>query len=147
MMGLWLLATIIHPSTNTQPCIHTQTHHRHTCPRAMCQELLINLFSRQPCYLGPWFKVGECTRWDLKLNHLLHSPTPVPDSQPSPFTKHYFQEHSATTICHLAWKWCVCQWTAAYVFMPQMCVCMSMCDCPSVLSGLYMCINACECML
>lgn len=59
-------------------------------PGAACQKLLMNLFSRQPCYLGLWFSVRECTQWDLKPNHLLHSPTPLPDSQPSPFTKHQF---------------------------------------------------------
>ncbi|TNN76345.1 hypothetical protein EYF80_013424 [Liparis tanakae] len=42
----------------------------------------------QPWYLGWWFRVRECTQWDLKPNHLLHSPTPLFDSQPSPFTKH-----------------------------------------------------------
>lgn len=81
--GLWPLpATIIHPETTKRP--HAPR------PAAVCQETVMNLFSRQPCYLGPRFQVRVCTQWDLKSNHLLHSPTPLLDSQPSPFTKHQF---------------------------------------------------------
>lgn len=102
---------------------------------------LLNLFSRQPCYLGLWFQVRECTHWDLKPNHLLHSPTPLPVSQPSPLPN-IISRNTQPPL--LARKGCVWQWTAVYMFVSQMCVCMSMCDCPSVLSVVYMCIDVCE---
>lgn len=119
-------------------------------PEAVCQELLMNLFSRQPCYLGLRFRVRECTRWDLKPNHLLHSPTPLPDSQPSPFTKHQF----LGTLSHRylpfgmaglgltggGGSFCIC------VCVLYVCVCVCMCDLPSVCpeQGFYVYKCVCE---
>lgn len=79
----WLVCdrSLAHSSSQWAP------HHTHPLP---VQELLMNLFSRQPCYLGLWFRVRECTQWELKPDHLLHSSTPLLNSQPSLFTKHQF---------------------------------------------------------
>lgn len=141
LTGLWpTTVPISHPTMNTPT----------PSPGAACQKLLMNLFSRQPCYLGLWFRVRECTQWDLKLNHLLHSPTPLPDSQPSPFTKHQFLRtlshrylpFAMAGVCLIGvgrgGRICVC------VLHVYVCVCM--CDCPSVHleQGLYVYKCACE---
>lgn len=118
-------------------------------PGAGCQELLMNLFSRQPCYLGPWFRVRECTQWDLKPNHLLHSPTPLPDSQPSPFTKQQF----LGTLSHryLPFGMIGLSLTGPAVFVFVYCTSVFVCACAtvhlSIQSRGYMCINVCVSVL
>lgn len=116
---------------------------------AGCQELLMNLFSRQPCYLGLWFRVRECTQWDLKPNHLLHSPTPLPDSQPSPFTK----QHFLGTLSHryLPFGMVGLSLTGPAVFVFVYCTSVFVCACAtvhlSIRSRGYMCINVCVSVL
>lgn len=115
-------------------------------PGAKCQELLMNLFSRQPCYLGLRFRVRECTQWDLKPNHLLPSPTPLLDSQPSPFTKHQL---GILSHCYLPFGTVgVCLMEAA-VFLFVYCMHVFMCACIhlSIRSRGYMCINVCVSVL
>ncbi len=121
-------------------------------PGAVCQELLMNLFSRQPCYLGLWFRVRECAQWDLKPNHLLHSPTPLSDSQPSPFTKHQF-------LGTLSYRYlpfgmvggCMTGVVRAAVFVFVYCMCVFVCACAtvhlSIQSRGYTCINVCVSVL
>lgn len=136
--GLWpSTAPITHPTTPTPS------------PRAVCQELLMNLFSRQPCYLGLWFRVRECTQWDLKPNHLLHSPTPLPDSQPSPFTKHQFLGTLSHRYLPFGMVWvCLTGVAVTSVFVFVYCMCVFVCACAtvhlSIQSRGYMCINVCE---
>lgn len=118
--GLWPATA---PITHSTPTIAPR-------PGAGCQEPLMNLFSRQPCYLGLRLGVRECTQWDLKPNHLLHSPTPLPDSQPSPFTKH--QLLGTLSHCHLPFGMIgLClrgvAGAAVCVFVYCMCACLRAC--------------------
>lgn len=144
-MGSWQVSGPHSPHPPLSSPLHSCTQSR--SQELPCQELLMNLFSRQPCYLGLRFRVRECTRWDLKPNHLLHSPTPLPESQPSPFTKHQFLR----TLSHrylpfgmaglgLTGSFCIC------VCVSYVCVCVCMCDLPSVHpeQGFYVYKCVCE---
>lgn len=153
-MGSWQVSGphSPHPSTLLTP----HSPHPSTLapsPGAVCQELLMNLFSRQPCYLGLRFRVRECTRWDLKPNHLLHSPTPLPDSQPSPFTKHQFlrtlsHRYLPFGMAGQGWVW---PGASVFVFVYRMCVFVFVCACAtfhlSIRSRGFMCINVCVSVL
>lgn len=137
LTGLWpATAPITHPTPAPKP-------------GAVCQELLMNLFSRQPCYLGLRFGVRECTQWDLKPNHLLHSPTPLHDSQPSPFTKHQFLGTLNHRYLPFGMVGVCLTGTAVVVFV--YCMCVFVCACAtvhlSIRSRGYMCINACVSVL
>lgn len=100
------------------------------------------------CHLGLCFSAQECTQWDLNPNHLLHSPTSLPDSQPSPFTKHQFLR--TLSRCYLPFGMtagdgsffiCVC------VLYVCVCVCMSVHVRPSVCPSreeVIPSVNVCE---
>lgn len=127
--GLWPLTTpIIHPDTN-----------KHPLPLSSSQNPEMNLLSKRLYYLGLWFQVRECIQWDLKPNHLLHSPIPLPNSQRSPFTKQQFLG-TLSLRCYLPFGTDgVCLTVCVFL--------CCMCDWPSVLSGDFLCINVCESML